>query len=292
MTKTLMIKQIREEFSTDDKCLDEIFRLKLRSKVCPNCKSHDSYTRVKDRRCYQCSKCRNQIYPTKGTPLEKTTTPLTSWFFTMSLFTTSKNGVSAKEIQRFLGVTYKTAWRMLKQIRILMKGNDDFFTDDVVELDETYIGGKNKNRHFNKKVKHTQGRSYKDKVPVFGILGRNGKVNAFVVSNVKSDTLRPIIEDKIRLGTTIMTDEWNSYARLNENYNHNIVQHGKGQYVKGKCHTNGLENFWSIVKRTINGSYIRVSRKYMQLYVNECVFRFNNRNNPDIFRTLISCLSY
>jgi transposase-like protein len=202
----------------------------------------------------------------------------------------SKNGLSACELQRHLGVTYKTAFRMLRQIRTLIENDESLFSG-VVELDETYIGGKNKNRHHDKKVEHSQGRSYKDKKPVFGILQRGGKVNAYYVPNVRSATLKPIICDKVEVGSSLMTDEWNSYSGLSAYYDHQICYHGRKQYVNGDCSTNGLENFWSIVKRSINGSYIHISKKYLQLYLNEFVFRFNNRDSPNLFSDLLGCLS-
>lgn len=272
-TKKYTIKQFREDYPTEEICLDKVFKLVYKDLIiCPKCNCSVTYKRVSTRRCYQCPKCYNQLYPTAGTIFEKSTTPLMYWFYAIFLFTASKNGLSAMELQRQIGVTYKTAFRMLKQIRSMIKE------------DSSVMSG-------IKRVAHSQGRSYKDKVPVFGILQRGGKVRAFTVDNVKSETLRPMIYSNIQKGSSIMTDEWTSYSGLSKHYNHEIVYHGRGQYVNGNCYTNGLENFWSIVKRTINGSYIHVSGKYMQYYINECVFRFNNRDNKQIFNQLVSCLS-
>jgi transposase len=283
------IKQFLEEYSTEDKCLDKIYKLTCGG-ACDKCGEVKTFVRVKGRRCYQCPKCYYQVYPTAGTVFEKTRTPLTYWFFAIFLFTVSKNGLSACELQRHLGVTYKTAFRMLHQIRTLIENDESLFSG-VVELDETFIGGKNKNRHWDKKVKNSQGRSYQDKTPVFGVLERGGRVNAYAIADTKGDTLKPLVYKYVELDSVIMTDEYNAYRGLSVYYDHQICDHSRRQYVNGDCSTNGLENFWSIVKRSINGSYIKVSKKYLQLYLNECVFRFNNRKSPNLFSDLLGCLS-
>jgi transposase-like protein len=275
------ITQFLKEYSNDDICLDKIFDQHYdKMEYCPKCEKEFSYTRVKDRQCYQCTKCYNQIYPCVGTIFEKSRTPLTYWFLTMFLFVASKNGVSAYEIQRQLGVTYKCAWRMLKQIRILMSKDEVFTFSGTVELDETFVGGKNINRHRDKKVEKCQGRSFKDKTPVFGIFHRETKtVKTFVVADTKRATLQPIIYDYIELGSTVYTDEWSAYNGIESDYNREFVNHRIGNYANGDCTTNAIENFWSNFKRTLKGSYISVSKKYLQLYANEASFRFN-RHHP------------
>ena len=186
---------------------------------------------------------------------------------------------------------------MLKQIRMLIS-NDESIMKGVIELDEAYIGGKNKNRHKDKKVKNAQGRAYKDKSPVFGILerseGGSSRVIAYTLRDVKAQTLQSVVYEKVAPGSAIMTDEWNAYTGLNKDYEHGICFHGRGNYVSGvnsEIYTNGLENFWSTVKRSINGSYVRVSPKYLQLYINEFVFRYNNRKSAEMFNDLINCLA-
>jgi transposase-like protein len=291
-TKTYTIKQFQQEYATEEICLDKIFKLTHLSSICPKCKIVADYKRIPTRRCYQCPKCCNQIYPTAGTPFEKTTTPLMYWFYAMYLFTVSKNGLSATELQRHIGVTYKTAWRMLRQIRLLIKVDTCMFAG-VTEVDETFVGGKNKNRHADKKFKYSQGRSFQDKTPVVGLLNRDLKeVRCIVTADTSTSSLHPIITHNIGKDSILMTDEWRGYNGLSADYDHQRVDHGRKQYVNDcGATTNAIENFWSILKRTVNGSYIHVSRKYLQLYANECAFRFNNRDNKQIFNSLICCLS-
>ncbi|MDB5282106.1 MAG: hypothetical protein JWO06_1181 [Bacteroidota bacterium] len=288
MTKNYTITQFRKEYSNDDVCLDKIFRLKFDGlKNCPSCKQPVMFKRVTKRTCYYCPRCYHQIHPLKNTIFEKTTTPLTLWFYAMYLFAASKNGVSAKEIERQIGVTYKTAFRMLHKIRSLLE-NDLELLDGIIELDETFVGGKNKNRHRDKKVQGCQGRSFKDKTPVFGMLQRDGKVKAFVVPNTNTESLMPHAFSHIAENATVCTDEWYAYEPLRHKYTHEQIQHNKGEYANGNITTNRVENYWSNVKRTLNGTYITVSKKYLQNYVNEVSFKFNHRKDKNLFDILIN----
>lgn len=310
------IKQLREQYPDDDACLDKIFKLVYGEMTsCPKCGCAKPYKRVSSRRCYQCLRCYHQIYPTAGSIFHKTTTPLTYWFFTIYLFTTSKNGLSACELQRHLGVTYKTAFRMLKQIRTLIH-NDEFILSGVVEADESFVGGKNKNRHRDKKVKKSQGRSFKDKTPVLGLVQRSeyhyierpNKVNphkvvrekvitklsharCYVISNTAASSIQPLVLKSVQPNSSLMTDEWLAYNGMNKYFTHGIVDHSRGQYVDGEKSTNAAENLWSNFKRALKGTYIHVSNGYLQLYVNESVFRYNHRDKGDMFHELLSCLS-
>lgn len=291
MSYKYTITNFRTDFPDNDACLNKVFELQYRDKEhCEKCGCTFSYKRVKNRQSFQCNDCHYQIYPCKGTIFENSKTPLLYWFYAIFIFTVSKNGVSAKEIERQLGVTYKTAWRMLKHIRILMSTPVEIGSGSM-ELDETFVGGLNKNRHADKKVKNSQGRSFKDKTPVFGMYERETKrVKAFVVPDTKTKSIQPIIFDHIDKGANVYTDEWIAYKGIDKYYNHQFVDHSKKQYSDGDNTTNRIENFWSVFKRTIKGSYIKVSRKYLQLYVNESVFRFNNREKP-IFWELVNSLS-
>lgn len=292
--KRYTITEFRQDFATEDACLDKIFELRFSNLVCPKCDGTDKYTRVKDRRAYQCPKCSNQIYPTQGTVFQKTTTPLTYWFYCIFLQTVTRNGLAAKEIERTIDVCYKTALRMSHQIKLLMSNkHSDPFTG-VIECDESLLGGLNKNRHTDKKVEESQGRSCKDKVPVFGMAKRGGKIQAFVVENTTGKTLKDIIDRKVdKDASVLITDEWLGYSKLKNEYAHVVINHLSGEYVRGAFHTNTIEGFWSQLKRTIKGTHIHVSKKHLQKYVDEVAFRYEHRNKQDemfesILRNVVS----
>lgn len=247
---------------------------------------------------YKCAngkyKCKNtgKYFDVKtGTPLANTKLPMTKWLLAMFLFQADKGGVSSCQLSRILEITQKTAWHMLMKIRkFAARINDaDEKLSDNVEIDETFVGGKNKNRHKDKKVEKCQGRSFKDKVPVFGILERGGKLIAKVVPNTQAQTLVPIIKEYVKPGSVVNTDGW-EYTGLVGSYEQRSVDHEKHFYgvtyvtELGEIitiSTNGIENVWSHFDRMILGTYIHVSKKYLQKYVDEFVFRFNTRNFSD-----------
>lgn len=254
------------DFPTDDVCLNYIFKRKY-----PALKG---YYRISTRKAYSNSKGK-QIYPLKGTIFEKSDTKLTSWFFAIYLFASSKNGVSAKELQRQIGVTYKTAWRMAKQIRSLMTDDSDMLSGNV-EVDETYIGG----RHA-----HQQGG--KGKIPVFGMLERGGNVKTKTLPARETHLILNQIFRSIKAGSHILSDQFGVYKKTAKlGYTHSSVNHWTKQYVKGLTHTNSIEGFWSQLKRSLDGTYHAVSAKYLQAYVNEFAFRYNHRVSP-VFDALL-----
>lgn len=218
--------------------------------------------------------------------------PLRKWFVAMWLYITHKGGLSSKLLERELGLTQKTTWNMLRKIRKACQFENEHSLSGEVEIDETYVGGKNKNRHANKKVKHSQGRSFKDKTPVLGLIERGGKVVARVVKSVSREELEPIVLGIVNLFDTVYTDEWKAYGGLKDYFIHYIVNHGKREYVRDNAHTNTIENFWSHLKRGIIGVYRVVSRKHLQYYVNEFVFRHNTRHMKEgqLFVHLLSNL--
>ncbi len=231
------ITEFRKDYPDDDTCLDKIFQLRFSNLVCPKCEHEKCFSKVHDRRSYQCKNCGFQIYPTAGTIFEKTTTPLTIWFYAIFLQTTTRNGVAAKEFERQFNVCYKTALRMAHQIKILMANKESEPFTGIIEGDETYIGGENKNRHANKKVKGTQGRSTKDKTPVFGLLQRGGNVSATVLNDVKIESIKPVVNAKVEKGSTLVTDDFGGYKTISEGYYHLSVNHKNGEYVRGMVHT-------------------------------------------------------
>jgi len=208
---------------------------------------------------------------------DNTKISLKKWFVAIHYATENKKGISSCQLARSIKVTQKTAWFMLQRIRNCFQLKvEDQQLEGVVELDETFVGGKNKNRHWDKKVPQSQGRSFKDKTPVFGMLQRNGLVIAKVVPDTKVRSLQPLILKHIKAGSTVYTDDW-YYGNLHKWYTHYFVDHRKKVYAMGDISTNTIEGFWSILKRGIIGVYHKTTKKHLQLYVDEFCFRYNNR---------------
>ncbi len=270
------IKSFQKEFPDDDTCLEYIFESRYDDLECLKCRRTGMFYRVRGRKAYACS-CGYQFNPLVGTIFEKSSTELGLWFFAIYLFSQSKQGVSAKELQRQLGITYKTAWRMGHKIRSLMKQTPSKRIG-TFEMDETYFGGK---------MKGGRGRSVKQKTPVFGILERESDVYAVAVPNVQRLTLSEHIFKVCGRDSSIMTDEFNVYHDLSPRYLHDTVEHGIGEYVRGSVHTNGIEGFWSQVKRFIKSTYASVSKKYLQAYLDEIVWRYNRRRAAEPLFSLL-----
>jgi len=244
-----------------------------------------------DSKVYSCKgnkyKCKNtgKYFNVKtDTIFENTKIKLQKWFLAIWLVTSHKKGISSAQLGRDIGVTQKTAWFMLQRIRNCLAVHNSSEMSGDIEVDETYVGGKNKNRHSDKKVKKSQGRSYKDKTPVFGMIERGGKLVAKVVPDVKGNTLKTIIYDSVDFGSILHTDEWLAYQGLHREYDHRVVEHGKGIYAKEDTNTNTIEGAWSILKRMIIGIYHFTSRKHLQKYIDEFVFRYNTRLTSESHR--------
>jgi transposase-like protein len=216
--------------------------------------------------------------------MENTKIKLRYWFAAIYLISAHKKGISSHQLARDLGICQKTAWFMNHRIREMLKDYSTVKFKGTVSADEIYIGGKNKNRHKDKKVEGSQGRSGKGKKPVFGLLDENGIIRTFSVADTSSKTLQPILEDNIEEGSTLMTDEWKGYSKAKKKFKHKRVNHSAKQFVNGMVHVNGVENYWSHLSRSIIGIYHWVSVEHIDKYCAEMSYRFNSRKKSDCER--------
>jgi transposase len=267
------VVQFNAEFPNDDACLEFVKEQRWPNGVtrCEKCAKDRKHHRVSGRTAYACQACGNHIYPLAGSIFEKSTTSLKTWFYAMYLMGSTRCGISAKQIQRETGVTYKTAWRMFKQIRLLLS-EDLQLEGSTMEMDETFVGG------------HRRTSSWRDnKVPVVGMVERStkervGRVVARVAPDVKKQTLHKFAKEFILPKSIVFTDEHVGYDGLElQGYAHRRIRHNAKVYVMGDIHTNTIEGFWSTVKRGIGGVYHNVSAKYLQTYLNEYCFSYNRR---------------
>ena len=294
MKEKFSLGSFLKKYRNDEACLEHIKKIKYPQGIlCDKCQKITNFTKIKDRPVYQCS-CGYQISPLAGTIFEKTTTSLQFWFYAIFIMSVTRSGVSAKQLQRELGVTYKTAWRMFKQIRILMANTsglegDGELLNGTVEIDETFIGGKGMNRRFRPNFNEIP------KEVVMGMVQRSdtgkGGVKAYLkhIPNTGKWTLLKQIKDHVDPQARVITDECYGYTQLAKyGYNHEFVTH-KDTYVVGDIYTQNIEGLWSIVKRGIYGVYRVVSKKYLQAYIDEYSWRYNNRQYQDrMFELLLN----
>ena len=281
------ITEFMRRFPDDDACLDHLMKLRHDEILeCPKCGKEGRFARIKKMPAYSCPWCGHHIHPMVGTPFHRSHVPLQKWFYAMYLFTTTRHGVPAKELQRQLGVSYRTAWRIGHKLREYMGDIDgEPPLTDHVEVDETYVGGR------RPKEKGFSGRSAKGKTVVFGILERDGELYTAVVPNASRAALIPHIVSQVPKGTRVSSDEWNAYRILPDlGYKHSTVNHAAKEYARGDVHVNSLEAFWARLKLSIRGTHVHVSPKYLPKYLAEFEYRFNMRRHPDVMfeRLLLS----
>lgn len=282
MAKLPTFKDFLSQFPDDDACLEHLMRTRYGDRhECGGCGKSAHYYRIKKRAQYACEHCGYQVAPKAGTPFEKSRTSLHSWFFAMFLFCASRNGVSAKELERQLGVTYKTAWRMARLIREYMgyvdgEGPLGGPGQKPVEADKAFIGGVDKQGHDDKSV-------------VLGMVEREGELVTKVIPNRREYTVSREVVRVVKRGAKVATDEAWAFANLRDyGYAHGVVNHARKEYVRGNVHTNTIEGFWNLFKGAYRGTYIHVSPKYLQTYLHEFEYRWNLRKSPQLMFPLLT----
>jgi transposase-like protein len=285
-------QEYKKKFPTKQAVINHFIKIRYKNGiVCNHCGcKEDVYKMKKTPKKFICHSCNNTFSIFKDTIFEKSSTDLKKWFYAIHLFLNGKKGISALQLQREIGTTYKTAWRMLQQIRKAMgnkkKDDDDDYMTGIIEIDETYVGGKSENKHMSKRI---AAKGIFQKSVILGMLSRNKEVRAFKIDNAKTNTIYPYILENVAENSQIITDEHKAYYWLQARYKHQSVNHSKGEYKKGdNFHTNSLEGFWATMKRGVYGIYHHISSKYTQNYVNEFCFRYNNRGNKKMFDLVLA----
>jgi transposase-like protein len=284
--KPQTLQQVIRYFSDEQICIDTVAQMRWPDgPACPAC-GHKEHYYLKRQRRWKCKECYKQFSVKLGTIFEDSPLPLDKWLCAMWLIANCKNGISSCEVAKDLGITQKSAWFMLHRIRKSMQNGSLVKIggpESEVEVDETFIGGKARNMHKSKKVgKGYQHRGIVNKTIVMGMLERGGTVTTKVIQDREKGTLHGHVAECIEAGTNVYSDEWGAYnglSELDESYKHQVINHAE-KYVDGRVHTNGLENFWSLTKRTLAGTYVSVEPFHLFRYLDEQAYRFNNRKKP------------
>lgn len=269
-------------FPNEQSCIDHLERLRWNGFVVSPFDPTSKVYKCKDNK-YRCKNTGKYFNVKTDTLFDSSKIELRKWFAAIWLVTSHKKGISSLQLSRDIDVTQKTAWFMLQRIRNCFGIENNDQLGNTVEIDETYVGGKNKNRHADKRVDGSQGRSAKDKTPVLGMVERKGKLVAKVVKNTSCEVLTPNIVKFVK-DALIYTDEWWGYNSIKKLFKHDYVNHRSSEYVRGDVYTNTIEGFWSILKRGIIGIYHFTSKHHLQKYVDEFVFRYNTRQYTECGR--------
>lgn len=276
------ILELFNAFPTEQSCIEHLEKLRWNGYVVSPFDPTSKVYKCKENR-YRCKNTGKYFNVKTNTLFDNTKIELRKWFAAIWLVTSHKKGISSLQLSRDIDVTQKTAWFMLQRIRNCFGIENNNELNNTVELDETYMGGKNKNRHEDKKVEHSQGRSIQDKTPVFGMVERGGKLNAKVVSDTSCATLTKETVKFVK-DALICTDEWWGYSSIKQFFSHEIVNHKCKEYVRNNVYTNTIEGFWSLLKRGVIGIYHFTSKQHLQRYVDEFVFRYNTRKHTECKR--------
>jgi transposase-like protein len=279
MSKEFTITNFLNRFPTNDACLEEIKKLRWGNiMTCPKCEKESNFYRVKGRTAYACQFCGHHLYPLAGTIFDKTSTPLTLWFYAIYLMAQTRSGISAKQLQRELGVTYKTAWRMFKQIRLLLSDDGDINNlQGTVEVDETYM---HPDKKKNSRVT-TNGRYFGASQIIMGMVEQGGRARVRHIQSTGRRELMHQIKNNVQSTATVYSDGFRSYRALSQHgYSHSWIDHRAHQYLVDGIGTQNIENLWSQFKRGMYGVYRHCSPLYLQSYANEYAFRYTHRNTP------------
>jgi transposase len=287
------LTEFMAEFPNDDACLEWLWRSRHAEDGehahCPKCdetRPFRKYGTAQQRQSWTCTACGHHLHPTAGTVFHKSSTSLHLWFYCMYLMTSTRCGISAKQLERELGVTYKTAWRMMNLIRSKLMHQDGTVLSGHVEADETYMGGKRRGGFHTGETGRPGPHSHKR--PVFAMVERGGKVVALTVPNIKRSTLLPQLVERVLPKSTVYTDELHVYQGISPTrYEHKRIHHSEKVYVMGDVHTNTIEGFFSLLKRGIGGVYHSVSTKHLQSYLSEYAWRYNQRHGRAHFQALL-----
>lgn len=298
---TYSLMEFMRDYPDDATCLEFLWRERYapdgHHAECPTCKKQRKFHKVKERPAWDCDNCGHHLHPLAGTIYEKSSTSLHLWFYAIFLITSTRCGISAKQLERELGVTYKTAWRMFNRIRNHLMTEDDVLLSGEVEIDETSVEGKPRKKPGQStriaigpsRRSEAQKLRHRSRATVFAAVERGGRVKATVLPSRRGPVLKKQIIDWVEPESIVYTDEWSAYNTLNEHFpDHSRINHSTGVYVEGDIHTNTIEGFFGHLKPSIRGTYKKVSHKWLQGYLNEFCWRYNHRfDEKAMFETLL-----